>query len=261
MKYTEMSPEQLNHLAAEKKKQKPPLAIPGSAKRIHREIVDSIRTLLKSSARSPLESEFAEGYRAVLRLLERFQNDVISHSAHRITCTKGCTRCCFHWVEDVYSFEAEIIADYIRTHMQPYEIEKIIAQFRQDTAEIEKLDVLVAEKLEAYKSEKDIDGIDPVDLLLASFYQLRRPCALLTPEGACAIYPVRPLTCRVYLSFSDPHYCDPDYINISDVRTHVLDLDESASRLLDRLHFKFDRHDGDMGLRSLVPKCLAEKKM
>ena len=39
-----------------------------------------------------------------------------------------------------------------------------------------------------------------------------RPCRLLTPEGTCAVYPDRPLICRLYgvvPSMRCPHGCAP----------------------------------------------------
>jgi Fe-S-cluster containining protein len=234
---------------------RPPLAVPESARAVQRQIVSHIKNLLDSDVRSPLDPFFMNEYRAVLDLFEKYQHMVIEHSGHHVTCARGCTRCCFHWVEDVYSFEAEIVADYIRTN-RAEQIDEIIEKFSRDIEEVERLDLIVAEKLKKYSHEEGCERIDPVDLLLASFYQLRRPCALLTDSGECGIYPVRPLTCRVYVSFSDPVYCDPDYINVSDVRTYLLDLQETASRLLDQLHMEFDRFDGDTGLRSVLVKCL-----
>jgi Fe-S-cluster containining protein len=235
-----------------------PLPVPESALAIHSKIVSRIKELQALAVKTPLAPAFGGGYHGVMMLFEGFQKEVIEHSGYRMSCSKGCTRCCLHWVEDVYSFEAEIAADHVRTNL-PQRVDTIVGQFRRDIAEMERLDVIVAEKLKGLPVEEGRDTIDPVDLLLASFYQLRRPCAFLTDGGECSIYPVRPLSCRIYVSFSDPIYCDPDYINVSDMRTYHLDLQEDASELLDRLHVRFDRFGGDMGLRSLMVKFLTEK--
>jgi Fe-S-cluster containining protein len=232
-----------------------PLALSPKAAVIHSRIETEIKKLLQSDARSALEPEFINGYEKIMELFEEFQKEVIAFSGNSITCSNNCTRCCFHWVEDVYSFEAEIIADYIKKNFSS-RVSEILDRFRKDVAEIERLDAIVGEKMFACGEDKEASGIDSVDLLLSGFYQLRRPCALLDDNGACGIYPVRPLTCRIYLSFSDPMYCDPDYINESDVRTYLLDLEESASELLDQLHMEFDRFENDMGLRSVLIKCL-----
>jgi hypothetical protein len=82
---------------------------------------------------------------------------------------------------------------------------------------------------------------------------------MLSPDARCMIYPVRPLTCRMYVSVSDPLRCNPDYIHASTPPTMIIDLSEEANRIVDKLHFKFLRYDGDSGLRSLLLKYLSEK--
>jgi Fe-S-cluster containining protein len=80
---------------------------------------------------------------------------------------------------------------------------------------------------------------------------------LLGDDGTCCVYPVHPLTCRIYVSFSEPHRCDPDYINEDAVPTALLDLEEQANRILDSLHFRYRRFGDDTGLRSLLASYLS----
>ena len=91
------------------------------------------------------------------------------------------------------------------------------------------------QKLIENRVNKEVSDLDTTDLLLASYYQLERPCALLSDNGICSIYEIRPLTCRIYISFSDPHSCSAECINESNIPTYLLDLEESASKLLDMI--------------------------
>jgi Fe-S-cluster containining protein len=238
---------------------RPALALPDTARQLHSRVVKILRDLEQKAPASPLDPAFTKVYFEMLGLFEQFQKEVVAHSGLTVACGKGCRTCCFHWVEDVYSFEAELIADHIRRHL-PDRIERIISVCREDEGQLEIMDDVVTAKLAEVADEAEAEEIDQVDLLLASFYQLRRPCILLNDDGACGIYPVRPLTCRIYMSFSDPSYCDPSYINDADVRTYLCDLEEEASEILDRLHERYDRFDGDMGLRSLLYKHLSERQ-
>ncbi|MBN1309680.1 MAG: YkgJ family cysteine cluster protein, partial [Chitinispirillaceae bacterium] len=153
-------------------------------------------------------------------------------------------------------FEAAIIADYLRTAM-PGRIDEILQKCGADCREIERLEKVIALKLQKQRIAPKSPAVDPVDLLLAVFYRMRRPCPLLGDDGGCSIYEVRPLTCRIYVSFSDPQRCNPDYIDTSVVPTCLIDLSESANRVLDALHFDYLRFDGDTGLRSLMVKYLS----
>ena len=227
------------------------IPVPETAERIHRQIVAKLTCLEESNFSSCLDSQFRVIFNDVLQLFERYQKLVLDHSKITCTCDKGCCSCCFHWVEDVNSFEAEIIAHYIRENM-PDKIPQIKNSCIEDQAELERLYALVQEKL----TQEQDETIDEIDLLLSVFYQARRLCPLCGSDGLCMIYPVRPLTCRIYMSFSDPGLCDPSYINDEYIPTYLLNLEESANDILDRLHFKYQKFKEDTGLRSLLIKYL-----
>ncbi len=233
------------------------LPLSKNAKRIHEQIVLLLEKLLVLDVPSPSHPEFISLYRKVLSLFHQYQDEVINDYHKSITCRMGCTYCCHHWVEDVYSFEAEIITEYIRTHF-PQEIEKIIETFLKDEKHLISINGIMEEKLAENQSEKEIEEIDTTDLLLASFYQLKRPCALLSEDRTCSIYTVRPLTCRIYISFSDPQLCSPEYINSSNIPTYLLDLEENASQLLDTLHDKYNLYS-KTGLRAVLVDYLRKR--
>lgn len=232
------------------------LPIPESARPIHEEIVTSLENLIKRNIPSPLHPDFIAVYDDILVRFSQYQHEVVKNYGKKVTCKKGCTYCCYHWVEDVYSFEAEIIANYIKEHFSE-RVNSIITKFREDEKELIKLNDIMEQKLIENRVNKEVSGIDSTDLLLASYYQLERPCALLSDNGICSIYEIRPLTCRIYISFSDPHSCSAECINESDIPTYLLDLEESASKLLDTLHERYDRYSKS-GLQALLVDYLHE---
>jgi len=234
-----------------------PIAVTPAIRPVMNRIVLKLRQLVRSCPVSPLAASFREVYSEICSMIDEYQEILIRHSEHSVTCTCGCADCCNHWVEDVNSFEAEIIADYIRKQL-PERVETIIRQCKEDCLELERLQELVDERVNLLSEDGDKSRIDNVDLLLGVFYQMRRPCPLLAEDGSCSVYPVRPVTCRIYVSFYDPIRCDPDYITTSIVPTAILDLSETANQLLDSLHFDNMRFEGDTGLRSLLFKHLSE---
>jgi len=218
-----------------------PLKVPDSAMRYHESIVETLRELVKCGASSPLDTEFRRGFERALLLYDDYQRETLSANKKQASCAKGCGLCCYHWVEDVNSFEIQIIADYIKTEMPHNEIKRIAEACRKDIATMENLEKIVDMKFAALKPQAEID---PSFILLSSFYQLERPCPLLTPAGECGIYNVRPITCRIYMSLADPKRCAPSDINDGEVVTCVLDLQEEANTLLDELHLRFRRNEG-----------------
>jgi Fe-S-cluster containining protein len=234
---------------------KQPLTVPAEAVEIRQTITQRLLTLRSGLFESCTDPRFGSEWEAVTRDIDRYQEAVARNAGREKTCAAGCASCCFHWVEDVNSFEAELIADLVRREM-PDRVGAVVDRCERDGRELERLNAIVEAKLAA--AGRDGEEIDPVDLLLASWYRLKRPCPLLDPEsGTCLVYPLRPLTCRMYVSFSDPARCVPGRPDGRDIPTYLFDLEEEADGIIDALHFKFLRFEGDTGLRSLLGKYLS----
>lgn len=234
----------------------PPLPPPNEkARALHGEIVALLCGMLGRKAQSPLDPGFRQSYAAVLELFGAYQREIISASDYKVTCAKNCPVCCFHWVADVYSFEAAIIADHIKQRM-PEKIPELCSALREDASLLQKIDELLDEQVLKEASLQTKANIDRDDLLLEGFYQLRRPCPLLDEHGACSAYSLRPMSCRSYLSFSDPLLCDPDTIYYNEVRTCLCTVEQEADLLLEELHERYDQCDGDTSLRTLLPYYL-----
>jgi Fe-S-cluster containining protein len=232
------------------------LRIPQDASAVHNEIVRILEAMENGNAPSCLADDFKLSYLRVFELFEQYQQMVIQHNNYNVSCKRGCAYCCNHWVEDVNSFEAEIIAEYLKKYF-PDSIEKIVSQCIEDEAVLNNIEKLTLDKMDV---AGDTDSIDYIDLVLSVFYQMNRPCPLLSESGACSIYKVRPLTCRIYMSFSENALCAPEYQETDDIPTYLLNLDENASEILDRLHFRYQRFPEETGLRSMLVKYLTEDK-
>jgi Fe-S-cluster containining protein len=232
------------------------LPVSQTARQIMHRIVEKLSALEQLECSSPFDRRFQLLFGEVVGLVERYQEAMVAPSGYTVSCTRGCNSCCCHLVEDVNSFEAAIITDFLRTTI-PERIPGILKRCESDCRELERLEKLVVLKLREHDVTPAGPLVDPIDLLLSVFYQMRRPCPLLSEDGSCSIYEVRPLTCRIYVSFSDPLRCDPEYINSSVVPTCLIDLSEAANGVLDSLHFRYVQFDGDTGLRSLLVKYLS----
>lgn len=227
------------------------IAIPDAAKKIQYHIVRYLKELIAESRMSPSDTEFLEKYYKIVDLFEQFQKEVVNSSPYTVACFKGCYYCCYHWVEDVYSFEAQIIAHFIKTNFN-HCVCDIVTQCRRDEKQLIRLRPIVEEKVAASQTS---DLFDVEDVLLSSFYQLRRACPLLTEEKTCLVYPVRPLTCRAYVNLIDSKHCDPRLLYSIQVPTYLCEMEEEANLLLDQLHEKYKSCDMS-GLRALLAHYL-----
>ncbi len=236
---------------------KPLLPIPPSAEKIHADIITILRGILDAHYPGCDNEEFRRSYMDAMKLYDDYQRESVAASGDKLACHEGCWICCCHYAEDVYSFEAEIIASHVK---------KLPAEARAQIEEscetavygIERLKNIVREKLALHEYESISAKSDPAEILLNSYYQLRNRCPFLDQADRCAIYEIRPLTCRAYINLGDPSVCPPEMINEADTVTYILDLDDEANALLDELHFRYEKYPGDTALCSLVLKYLSE---
>jgi Fe-S-cluster containining protein len=229
--------------------------VPAKARRIEREIVAILKRLLAEAYPSCLDKRFAAAYGEALRLFADYQREVLAAYPHRVTCGASCGVCCNHWPEDAYSFEVQLIADALR-RTRPRDLGIIRAALAGDIACLDGIRRAVDKTFGSPVQREALGDIDPYDVVLSAFYQFQRPCPLLDKKGSCAIYRIRPITCRVYVSFSPPELCNPDTILGDEARTYLLDLERDSSELFDKLHFMYDVFDGNTGFRSMLHRAL-----
>lgn len=232
------------------------IEIPKSAIKIEEDMKSILNDLIEMDVSSPLDDMFYKEYMRFLDLLKKFQDETINLSEYKCQCYAGCSFCCNHWVEDVNSFETILMGDYIKKNF-PDKIEAIISTFKEDDQNLYFINQIMEEKISEIKESEELNHLDQTDLLLASYYQLKRPCALLDKDGKCSVYSVRPITCRIYFNFSKAEMCDPDKIHDPDIPTYLVDVQEETNLLLDKLHLKFNRF-GSTGLRSTLAEYLSE---
>lgn len=232
-----------------------PLPVPPAARSIHLSIVERLHHLNTGIAgTTPASAPFQQCWEEVAALFENYQQEIIKASSLRKTCKEGCAACCCHWVDEVYSFEAEIIGDFLEKNCKD-KISSIIDHCLEDIVVLDQLKGLVDQNLSASEIDEQ-EHIDAGDLLLSIFYQMNRPCPLLE-KGACIVYTVRPLSCRGYVSFSDARGCDPEHINNGKSATYLFGLEDEARGLVEKLDEKFRKVEGEYGLRKLLVKYLA----
>lgn len=235
---------------------KPELKIPPSALKLENEMKAILCSLIDMDIDSPLKEPFYSEYMNFLDIFKKFQDETIGASDYKCQCFAGCSFCCNHWVEDVNSFETILMGDYIKKNF-PEKVDAIIAAFKEDDQHLHYVSQVMEEKMSEIKDDEELNHLDQTDLLLASYYQLKRPCALLDENGKCSVYDVRPITCRIYFNFSKAEMCDPDKINDPDIPTYLVDVQEETNLLLDKLHLKFARFEST-GLRSTLVEYLSD---
>lgn len=232
----------------------PVFIINGTARSLLKEMEDILDGLICRADLHPSSEEFYNKFLRFLELQELFQRELLNETGVSTVCGAGCSSCCCHWVDDVYSFEGIIISRFIK-EQRPWLVEPALSIFRRDAECMESLSVIVDDKLSELIPDPD-EIPDRNELLLSCFYQMERPCALLDDTGRCSIYPVRPLTCRDYLNISAAEACLPERINEASEATLIMYLPDTLSEKLETLHCRFRAGVEDMSLRHILINLL-----
>jgi Fe-S-cluster containining protein len=133
--------------------------------------------MLRQAFIQPREAarQFAQGTRtaaeawALLAQLHGAADDAVRHWPQRRehACAPDCTFCCFLWT-DALPLEVLRIADHLRRTASPEDLVELRQRLHQ--------------RLSAPLGQ--------------------HPCGLLTADGCCSVYAIRPMTCRGFHSFS-----------------------------------------------------------
>ncbi|MGA3094114.1 MAG: YkgJ family cysteine cluster protein [Dehalococcoidales bacterium] len=172
--------------------------------------------------------EFTRQYRQILEcIFEEIREEIrpyIDSQEEGITCKKGCTHCCEHFVSIPVS-HAVLITDYL------YSSEKALSSFLRGydrwvrVIEDNPQASAVFSSLEEHAASAAI--VKPYSQeLLAAYHAFSIPCPFLD-RGQCSIHAVRPIVCAAYFSVSPPDYCRAD----SDTLATILEISPSQANL------------------------------
>jgi Fe-S-cluster containining protein len=167
------------------------------------------------------------GYQLVDGVLKVFVPLVESRGEHKIACTTGCNACCNSFVRARVP-EALVIADWLR---EPDHAETL-ARFREKLPSWRERAGDAPAEMEALLARHDGAPREPGPDLdrfneLGVEYALRKNLCPFNHDGACEIYPVRPILCRVTYVLDTAEYCTPRRGGVPKVVSHPR-LEEAA---------------------------------
>lgn len=157
-------------------------------------------------------------------------HNVAANSIH-VSCGRGCSRCCHHFVTSAHALE--VLSVYENIRLRP-DLDSLIEACRK---RVEDFDAWKEFCEETYP-ERTPAARD--DLALEHYYDERNPCPFLESDGACGVYLDRPMTCRMYLASSPPEYCEAEKVTDDNADIFTIPADESVAVRLERLDKSVD---------------------
>lgn len=143
---------------------------------------------------------------AALAAYDRYIAHIIAGESLAVSCRAGCAACCRHELARGVTL-LEILRIY--HHVRPWpDIGAIYDSAGESAVAFKRL---LAAELKADPRPLTADDPRIVSAHLA-YNRLGRPCAFLDQaQGACRIYPVRPLVCRWFFNLSPAQWCEPSH--------------------------------------------------
>jgi Fe-S-cluster containining protein len=62
------------------------------------------------------------------------------------------------------------------------------------------------------------------DLALHDYFAAWKPCPFSDKVGDCTVYPLRPVSCRMYFSETDPKFCTPKFLQTPENDSYIVYL-------------------------------------
>lgn len=146
---------------------------------------------------------------------------VLPQQPRPVQCRPACGNCCHHYPMSVEPFELIYLYCNLRKRDDLLEIMEA-CQARSST-----FDRLYATRFETVGSEDEAE-----DLALHDYFAQWKPCPFSDKAGDCSIYPLRPVSCRMYFSETSPDFCKPEFLQTEKNESYIVYLPDVIEEAL-----------------------------
>lgn len=176
----------------------------------------------------PLIREFTREYH---RLYSEYLDAVLPQQPRPIQCRPACGNCCHHYPMSVEPFELLTLYGDLRGRndlldiMEACQVRSSLfsRMFESRRTEAEKGEVADGE---GQGSQMDLDDYAE-DKALHDYFAAWKPCPFSDKAGDCTVYPLRPVSCRMYFSETDPKFCTPEHLQTPENDSYIVYLPDS----------------------------------
>jgi len=155
------------------------------------------------------------------RAYDLYLKAVLPQQEKQIQCRPACGNCCHHYPMSVEPFEL------ISLYLDLRERDDLITIMERCQSRSDLFNSLFEKRLDAAGSLDDAE-----DLALHDYFTQWRPCPFSDRKGDCGVYARRPVSCRMYFSQTDPHYCVPDHLQTPLNESYIVYMPDSIEQSL-----------------------------
>ena len=176
----------------------------------------------------PLIREFTREYH---RLFSEYLDAVLPQQPRPMQCRPACGNCCHHYPMSVEPFELLTLYGDLRGRndlldiMEACQVRSSLfsRMFESRRTEAEKGEVADGE---GQGFQMDLDDYAE-DKALHDYFAAWKPCPFSDKAGDCTVYPLRPVSCRMYFSETDPKFCTPEHLQTPENDSYIVYLPDS----------------------------------
>ena len=166
----------------------------------------------------PKIKEFTREYH---RLFSEYLEAVLPQQPRPIQCRPACGNCCHHYPMSVEPFEL------ISLYMDLRQRDDLITLMESCRLRADMFNSLFEKQLEGCGSEDEAE-----DKALHEYFAQWTPCPFSDRKGDCGIYGLRPVSCRMYFSQTDPCYCRPETLQTPLNESYIVYLPDNIEEAL-----------------------------
>lgn len=133
-------------------------------------------------------SEFFEKYQAIIAEADKVFHTVRERHAENVRCEKGCSDCC-HALFDLTLVEAMYLNQGFNANFSGPARDAVLQRADAADRAVHKLKKAAVKAVEAGEN---------ASMILKEMAKARVRCPLLSDDGLCEMYDMRPVTCRIY---------------------------------------------------------------
>lgn len=172
--------------------------------------------------------EFTKRYHEAFAL---YLKAVLPQQPRPIQCRAACGNCCHHYPMSVDPFELIYMYASLRQRsdllqvMEACQVRSAMFEKLYETRKAED----VAQCEEGSPSRSDMEDFDEhaEDLALHDYFASWKPCPFSNGAGDCTVYPLRPVSCRMYFSETDPKFCTPEHLQTPNNDSYIVYLPDT----------------------------------
>jgi Fe-S-cluster containining protein len=192
---------------------------------LKRELEVALEDFEGGAAYARLQGTLEELMPELYRCYDAFVSAVLATGPERVTCSRGCSHCCSHYV----------------TSVEPYELLFLHARIRGSAGYPNQV-MGMHRRATLFSSLRDARRDDEAeDRALYRYYLRNQPCPFLAEGGKCGVYESRPISCRMFFSLSHPSLCKGKSVIDPGNRNFLIELPEDIEAELARAGALFAR--------------------